>query len=98
MHFVIEPGPTSSKIAHVFKGSTRKVPNEKLHLIHWTDLASMRTALRDHQLSDLGKDLLRSNRFLSADQSKTWRSIIDPDSIPQNFFDQLSKDSDSPPD
>ena len=27
MHFVIEPGTISSKIAHVFNGSTRKVPN-----------------------------------------------------------------------
>ena len=71
MHFVIEPGPTSSKIAHVFNGTTRKVPNEKLWLIHWTDMASMRTALRDHQQADLSAELLRSNRFLSADQSKT---------------------------
>ena len=55
----------------------------------------MRTALRDHQLADLGKDLLRSNRFLSADLFNTSRTIFDPDSIPQEIFDQLSNDSDS---
>ena len=55
----------------------------------------MRTALRDHQLADLGKDLLRSNCFLSADLFNTSRTIFDPDSIPQEIFDQLTKDSDS---
>ena len=76
LHFIVEPSNTSSKISHVFNGATRKVPNEKLRLVHWTDLASMRFALRDHQLADLSKDLLRSNRFLSKNQSNTWKSNV----------------------
>ena len=95
LHFIVELGTTSSKISHVFNGTTREVPNEKLQLVHWTDLASMRSALRDHQLADLSKDLLRSNRFLSKNQSNTWKSILDPHDIPEDVFDQLSKDANS---
>ena len=52
----------------------------------------MRTVFQDHQLADLGKDLLRSNRYLSPDKSKTWRSIIDPTNVSPQVFDQLCND------
>ena len=89
LYFVTQPGFTSSKICNVFDGSSRKVQNEKLHLLCWTDLVNLRGVLQDHQLADLGKDLLRSNKYLAPDQSKTWKSIIDPTNVSEQVFDQL---------
>ena len=43
-------------------------------------------------MADLGKDLLRSNRYLAPDQSKTWKTILDPTDIPDQVFEQLCDD------
>ena len=92
LHFITRPGFTSSKICNVFDGFSKKVQNEKLHLLCWTDLVNLRGVLQDHQMADLGKDLLRSDRYLSPDQSRTWRTILDPTDIPEQVFKQLCDD------
>ena len=43
-------------------------------------------------MADLGKDLLRSNRYLAPDQNNTWKSILDPTDIPNEVFEQLCND------
>ena len=40
-------------------------------------------------MADLGKDLLRRNIYLSPDQSRTWKSILDPNNVPDQVFDKL---------
>ena len=92
LHYVTQPGFTSSSICNVFDGSSRRVQNTKLHLLSWTDLVNLRGVLQDHQMADLGKDLLRSNRYLAPDQSKTWKTILDPTDIPDQVFEQLCDD------
>ena len=92
LHYVTQPGFTSSSICNVFDGSSRRVQNTKLHLLSWTNLVNLRGVLQDHQMADLGKDLLRSNRYLAPDQSKTWKTILDPTDIPEQVFKQLCDD------
>jgi hypothetical protein len=69
--------PRHLRLVGVFNGKQRSLPRELCQKVGINQLAELQFQLKSHHLQRISDNMMRANRFVGPDNSRTWQFLMD---------------------
>ena len=69
--------PRHLRLVGVFNGKQRSLPRELCQKVGINQLAELQYQLKSHHLQRISDNMMRANRFVGPDNSRTWQFLMD---------------------
>ena len=68
--------PRQLRLIGIFSGVRRVLPRKMCTKVNIDNLAKMQFRLQNHQLQRLNDNMLRANKYMPPNQSRTWQYLM----------------------